>query len=67
MTAENMPGLAVGNTTRTRVCQGVAPNASEPCDSCLGTENTASSAMEKIVGMTAKPIAKPTTKALRWS
>jgi hypothetical protein len=32
-----------------------------------GTLNTASSAIEKIVGITAKPIARPTISALRWS
>ena len=67
ISAEKMPGLAVGSTTRTSVCQGVAPSASEPCDKCLGTPKTASSAIEKIVGMTAKPIASPTTSELRWS
>ncbi|MNV55739.1 hypothetical protein D3C71_1479810 [compost metagenome] len=67
ITAEKMPGLAVRITTRLRVCQGVAPSARDPWVRCLGTEKTASSAMEKMVGMTAKPMAIPTTRELRWS
>ncbi len=65
MTAEKIPGLAVGSTTPTSVCQGVAPSAIEPKESCLGTEKMASSAIEKMVGITATPIAMPTTSALR--
>jgi len=67
ITAEKMPGLAVGSTTPISVCQGVAPSASEPSDRCLGTEKIASSAIEKMVGITAMPMAIPTTSALRWS
>ena len=67
ITAEKMPGLAVGSTTRTSVCHGVAPSASEPFDRCLGTPKIASSAIEKMIGITAKPIATPTPSALRWS
>ncbi len=40
------PGLAVRMTTRVRVCQGVAPSASEPRVRLRGTLNTASSAIE---------------------
>ena len=65
MIAEKIPGLAVNNTTLVMVCQGVAPSANEPTVKCLGTLKMASSAMEKIVGITAKPIAIPTTSALR--
>ena len=67
ITAEKIPGLAVNSTTRVMVCQGVAPKAKEPTVKCFGTLKMASSAIEKIVGITAKPIATPTTKALRWS
>ena len=54
MTAEKIPGLAVSNTTRVKVCHSVAPSANEPFDKCFGTLNTASSAIENIVGITAK-------------
>ena len=37
----------------------------EPVVKCFGTLNTASSLIEKIVGITAKPIARPTTKEFR--
>ena len=37
MTAEKMPGLAVGSTTRVAVCQRLAPSASEPAVRCCGT------------------------------
>ena len=47
------------------VCQGVAPKASEPARRCCGTLDSESSAMVKIIGMTAKPMAKPTTSELR--
>src|SRR5690606_19960132 len=67
ITAEKIPGLAVSNTTLVKVCQVVAPSANEPFDKCFGTLNTASSAIEKMVGITAKPIAIPTTNELRWS
>jgi hypothetical protein len=33
----------------------------------LGTLEKASSAMVKMMGMTAKPMAMPTTRLLRWS
>ncbi|MOA37352.1 hypothetical protein D3C78_1589350 [compost metagenome] len=45
----------------------MAPRAREPRVRLFGTLNTASSAIEKMVGITAKPIARPTTRALRWS
>ena len=65
--AEKMPGRAMGNTTLIAVCQGVAPKASEPARKWRGTLESASSQMVKISGTTAKPIANPTTKQLRWS
>ena len=65
--AGEMPGLAVSSTTLNRVCQGVAPSAREPLVRCLGTEKIASSAMEKMMGMAAKPMAIPTTRELRCS
>ena len=67
MIAEKMPGLAVGSTTRIAVCQRVAPSASEPARRCCGTFESESSAIVKMIGITAKPIARPTTSALRWS
>ena len=67
MTAEKMPGLAVGRTIRIAVCQRVAPRASEPARRCSGTFASESSAIVKMIGMTAKPIAMPTTRELRWS
>ena len=67
ITAEKMPGLAVGNTTRNAVCQRLAPSASEPAARLLGTALMASSAIVKMMGMTAKPMARPTTRLLRWS
>src|SRR3569623_1274390 len=62
-----MPGLEVSSTTRIMVCHGVAPRASEPWVKCLGTPKMASSAIEKILAMTANPMARPTTSELRWS
>ena len=67
MTAEKMPGLAVGSTTRVTVCQRFAPRASEPATRFGGTFEKASSEMAKMIGITAKPMAMPTTTALRWS
>ena len=67
MIAENTPGLAVGITTRTAVCQRLAPSASEAATRFDGTLENASSQMVKMIGMTAKPIASPTTRLLRWS
>ncbi len=67
MTAEKMPGLAVGSTTRVTVCQRLAPSASEPATRFRGTFEKASSEIAKMIGITAKPIASPTTMALRWS
>ncbi|MOA56159.1 hypothetical protein D3C78_1800890 [compost metagenome] len=62
-----MPALAEGSTTRITVCHWVAPNASDPWLRVAGTLNNASSAKEKMIGTNAKPIATPTTSALRWS
>ena len=67
MTAEKMPGLAVGSTTRQAVCQGLAPQARLAEERDLGTADRASSLMVKMMGITAKPMAKPTTRLLRWS
>ena len=67
MIAEKMPGLAVGSTTRVTVCQRLAPSASEPETRLRGTLEKASSEIAKMIGITAKPIARPTTTALRWS
>ena len=62
-----MPGLAVGSTTPMAVCQRLAPRAREAAVRCWGTLEKASSAMVKMMGMTAKPMARPTTRQLRWS
>ena len=67
MMAEKTPGLAVGSTTRTAVCQRLAPSASEAAVRLDGTLVNASSEIVKMIGMTAKPIARPTTRQLRWS
>ena len=67
MTAEKRPLIAVGTTTRMAVCHVVAPAPSEPARSDCGTAVRASSAIVKMIGMTAKPIVAPTTKALRWT
>ena len=63
--AENIPGLAVGKTTRIEVCHLVAPRASEAEVRCCGTLDNASSQIVKMIGMTANPIAKPTTILFR--
>ena len=65
ITAEKIPGLAVGKITRTKVCHGDAPRARDPNVRFLGTAKIASSVIENIVGITAKPIANPTTMELR--
>ena len=65
MVAEKMPGLAVGRTMRRAVCQRVAPSARDPARRCWGTLARESSAMVKMMGMTAKPMATPTTSELR--
>ena len=67
ITAEKMPGLAVGRTTRVAVCQRLAPRASEAAVRCWGTLEKASSEIVKMIGITAKPMARPTTTLLRWS
>src|SRR4030095_12801966 len=67
MIAEKMPGLAVGSTMRSAVCQRVAPSASDPARRWCGTLASESSAMVKMIGMTANPMATPTTSELRWS
>ncbi len=67
ITAEKMPGLAVGRTTRVAVCQRLAPSASDAAVRCCGTLEKASSEIVKMIGMTANPMARPTTTLLRWS
>src|SRR5207253_7236384 len=49
------------------VCQRLAPRAREPDLSSTGTPDRASSVIVKTMGMTAKPIIKPTTSELRCS
>ena len=67
MMAERIPEIAVGTTTVQTVCQRLAPKANEPEIKELGTFDKASSAIVKTMGMTAKPITKPTTSELRAS
>ena len=55
ITAAKMPGLAEGSTTRHNVCQRLAPRAIEAAVMLWGTLESASSASEKMMGMTAKP------------
>ena len=43
ISAENKPLMAVGTTTRMAVCQGVAPEPSEPARNDSGTAPNASS------------------------
>jgi hypothetical protein len=45
----------------------VAPSASDPAVRPRGTLAIASSATVKMIGITAKPIARPTTTELRGS
>ena len=47
--------LAEGSTTRQAVCQRLAPRASEAAVRLRGTLEMASSAMVKMIGITAKP------------
>ncbi len=65
MSAEKMPGLAETRTSFVSVCHGVAPKAKEPESRCLGTLESESSEILKMIGMTANPIAKLMTNALR--
>ena len=65
MMAEKIPGLAVGSTMRIAVCQRLAPRASDPARRCCGTLASESSAIVKMIGITANPIATPTTRELR--
>ena len=52
---------------RSAVCQRLAPSASDSRARWPGTLASESSAIVKMIGMTAKPIAMPTTRELRWS
>ena len=45
MSAEKMPGMATGSTTRVAVCQRVAPQPSEAERRVCGTAERASSEM----------------------
>lgn len=67
ITAEKIPAAAVGRTTRIAVCHLVAPRAKEPEIRCFGTFDKESSEIVKIMGITANPIAKPTTSEFLWS
>ena len=53
--------------TRVAVCQRDAPSARLAAERCAGTFEKASSAIVKMIGMTAKPIAKPMMIELRGS
>ncbi len=67
MTAEKTPGSAEGSTTLQAVCQQLAPRAREAAVKLRGTLEIASSAMVKIIGITAKPRAMAIMMLLRWS
>ena len=62
-----MPAEAVGRITRTAVCHGEAPRASDAAFRCSGTLESASSEIVKMIGITAKPIANAMTRELRAS
>ena len=59
--------LAVGTTTLMAVCQRLAPSASEAERRFDGTLVSESSAIVKMIGITAKPIITPTMNELRCS
>ena len=59
-----IPGSAVGRTTVIDTCHGLAPRASDASRSDCGTDVMASSAMVKMMGITASPRAIPALKAL---
>jgi hypothetical protein len=61
------PGSRSAAPPRVTVCQRLAPRASEPATRLRGTLEKASSEIAKMIGITAKPMAIPTTTALRWS
>ena len=67
MIAAKIPPDAAGNTTRRTVCQRDAPKASDADDKESGTLEMASSETVKMIGITANPRAKPTTRLLRVS
>ena len=65
ITAAKIPGLAEGSTTRHNVCQRLAPSAIEAAVMLWGMFDSASSASEKMIGMTAKPRPDAMTMLLR--
>ena len=68
MIAEKMPGLAVGSTTRDRGLPAARAEGERGRGQVLRARSrSASSAIVKMIGITAKPIARPTTRQLRWS
>ena len=64
---ESIEGHLAREEDTGRFCHRDAPRAREPETRLRGTFEKASSAIAKMIGMTANPIAKPTTTALRWS
>ncbi len=67
MMAAKMPGEAEGRITRQTVCQRLAPRARDAALRLGGTLDRESSAMVKMMGITAKPRAKAMTTLLRGS
>ena len=65
ITAEKTPGSAEGSTTRQAVCQRLAPSASEAAVRLRGTLEMASSAIVKMIGITANPSAMAMMMLLR--
>ena len=58
MVPAKIPGEADGRMIRQTVCQRLAPIASEAALRLFGTLERESSAMVKMIGMTANPMAK---------
>jgi len=67
MTPAKMPGLAEGSTTRHSVCQRLAPSAIEAAVSVYGTLESESSAIERMMGITANPRPNAMITQFRWS
>ena len=58
------PEMAAGSTTRSVVCIRLAPIASEPWRSAIGTAENESSASEAMVGTIITPRTRPAARAL---
>ena len=67
MMAEKMPGLRRGQHDAQRRLPARCPEGQGPRARCWGTLASESSAIVKMIGITANPMATPTTSELRWS